>query len=301
VWLSPSSPHWQSLLLALFGVYCWAGDLPYGSVSAGTVRSKLSHVRWYHRLYADFDLHLTPNHTLAIADMQRTIGPSKTHEPVTPGMLQWVLEYVDPTKALHRVIGGAAVLGIFFLMRSAEYIAVNGCRRVYTLQVGDVKVSAQQGRTTTIADLAASLEITIRGSKNDQVGAGVTRRLGKSGHATLCPVLAALTRLRHAENICSHQGSPTCLTVPSKMLTAEVMTKVLRHAATAKGVDPSNLSSHSLRSGGENALLASGVDSTMLHRRWKSDVFQRCTRYDPRASSQLARQMARSSSAEVIG
>jgi integrase len=81
------------------------------------------------------------------------------------------------------------------------------------------------------------------------------------------------------------------------------MTKWLRAAATVVGADPSRISCHSLRSGGATALLAAGVDSTrvMQHGRWRSDVFQRYTRYDQESAAALSSRMAGGSSGEVNG
>ncbi|KAE9084924.1 hypothetical protein PF007_g21334, partial [Phytophthora fragariae] len=269
VWLPANRPYSQSIRLTLFAVYCWVGRLPSGRISAGSVRSKLSHIRWYHRLYADCDPELTPSHGLVLAGMQRVSGPPGTREPVTFVMLQWIMDGLNPSTALHRVIGGAAVLGFFFLLRSAEYLAVKDTRRNYTLQVGDVKIRDGNGRLTSIYSLAATVNITFRGSKNDQMGCGTTRRLGRSGHDTLCPVRAALGLKHHAATIGSTSDHMLCLVSRDQLLGADTVTKVLRQAAAAMGANSAKFSCHSLRCGGATALLSSGVDSTlvMLHGR----------------------------------
>ncbi|KAE8875976.1 hypothetical protein PF005_g27289 [Phytophthora fragariae] len=209
-------------------------------------------------------------------------------------MLQWIMDGFNPSIALHRVIGGAAVLGFFFLLRSAEYLAVKGTRRNYTLQVGDVKIRDGNGRLTSSYNLAATVDITFRGSKNDQMGCGTTRRLGRSGHDTLCPVRAALGLKHHAASIGSTSDHMLCLVSRDQLLGADTVAKVLRQAAAPMGADSAKFSCHSLRCGGATALLSSGVDSTlvMLHGRWRSDVFQRYTRYNQQAAVNLAMQMA---------
>ncbi|EGZ20185.1 hypothetical protein PHYSODRAFT_491167 [Phytophthora sojae] len=279
VWLPATQLHTHSIRLALFTVYCWLGRLPSGRVSAASVRSKLSHVRWYHRLYADCDPQLTPSHGLVLAGMQR------------------IKDRLDPSNALHRVIGGAALLGFFFLRRSTEYLAVKGTRRNYTLLVGDVKIRDVRGRETSSHDLAATVEVDVhhfRGSKNDQTGSGTTRRLGRSGHDTLCPVRAALVLRHHAASIGATDHSPLCRVSRVEMLSADTLAKVLRRASAATGTDPTRISCHSLRCGGATALLSAGVDSTlvMLHGRWRSDAFQRYTRYNRQTSADLAMRMA---------
>ncbi|KAE9086412.1 hypothetical protein PF010_g20090 [Phytophthora fragariae] len=179
------------------------------------------------------------------------------------------MDGLNPSTALHCVIGGAAVLGFFFLLRSAEYLAVKDTRRNYTLQVGDVKIRDGNGRLTSIYSLAATVNITFRGSKNDQMGCGTTRRLGRSGHDTLCPVRAALGLKHHAATIGSTSDHMLCLVSRDQLLGADTVTKVLRQAAAAMGANSAKFSCHSLRCGGATALLSSGVDSTlvMLHGR----------------------------------
>ncbi|KAE9061805.1 hypothetical protein PF010_g29675 [Phytophthora fragariae] len=209
-------------------------------------------------------------------------------------MLQWIMDGLNPSIALHRVIGGAAVLGFFFLLRSAEYLAVKGTRRNYTLQVRDGKIRDGNGRLTSSYNLAVMVDITFRGSKNDQMGCGTTRRLGRSGHDTLCPVRAALGLKDHAASIGSTSDHMLCLVSRDQLLGADTVAKVLRQAAVAMGADSAKFSCRSLRCGGATALLSSGVDSTllMLHGRWRSDVFQRYTRYNQQTGVNLAMQMA---------
>ncbi|KAE9280348.1 hypothetical protein PF008_g28154 [Phytophthora fragariae] len=85
-----------------------------------------------------------------------------------------------------------------------------------------------------------------------------------------------------------------CLVSRDQLLGADTVAKVLRQAAAAMGADSAKFSCHSLRCVGATALLSSGVDSTlvMLHGRWRSDVFQRYTRYNQQAAVNLAMQMA---------
>ncbi|KAG6945069.1 hypothetical protein JG688_00016757, partial [Phytophthora aleatoria] len=129
------------------------------------------------------------------------------------------------------------------------------------------------------------------------------KELKRSGHATLCPVRAALVLLHHASTIESSNKSPLCLVASGELFSADSMAKVLRRAAASLGADSTRISCHSLKSGGATALLSAGVDSTlvMLHGRWRSDVFQRYTRYDRQSSANLAMRMARGSPERVTG
>ncbi|ETO80183.1 hypothetical protein F444_05226 [Phytophthora nicotianae P1976] len=56
-------------------------------------------------------------------------------------------------------------------------MAVKGARRVYTLQLKDVVVRDERGRTTARMLEATSVKITPPGSENDQDDTGVIRQL----------------------------------------------------------------------------------------------------------------------------
>ncbi|KAF4035729.1 hypothetical protein GN244_ATG12218 [Phytophthora infestans] len=88
---------------------------------------------------------------------------TRSQGPVLPGTLSlWALQ--NP-RAFHRHVI-AALLGFFFLLRIAEYQKVKGTRRVYALQVGDVKICDKHKKITSTAHLVTSLKICYRGSKN---------------------------------------------------------------------------------------------------------------------------------------
>ncbi|KAG3065002.1 hypothetical protein PC121_g11502 [Phytophthora cactorum] len=180
---------------------------------------------------------------------------------------------------------------------------VKGTRRAYTLQVGDVKIRDVHEKITSSWDRASTVENCFRGSKNDQGGNSATRKLKRSDHATLCPARAALALLHHASTIGSSNKSPLCLVASGELLSADSMATALRRAAASLGANSTRISCHSLRSGAATALLSAGVDSTlvMLRERWRSDVFQRYTRYDRQSSANLAMRMARGSPERVTG
>lgn len=131
--------------------------------------------------------------------------------------------------------------------------------------------------------------IHFRGSKTDQDGHGIVRSL----NPRLCPVYGAVLLLQHAASIGLQPCDPICSTSQANVLRAEAMLKLIRSAATATRDAPKCFSCHSLRSGGATALLASGVDSTivMMHGRWRSDVYQRYTRLTEKMSSSLSEYM----------
>ncbi|POM66178.1 Hypothetical protein PHPALM_18002 [Phytophthora palmivora] len=209
-----------------------------------------------------------------------------------------VIRYLDFQQFQHRVIAGAARLGFSFLLRSAEYLVGKGRRRVYTLQVRDVSFRDELGFKTSNPMRAISVQISLRGQKNDQQGQGEKRVLSRSSHQILCPVFAARLLMDNARSLQLQPEEPICSIKASTMLSAEIISKVLQAAAKATGEDVTLFSCHSLRRGGAtallSALLSAGVDSTavMLHGRWKSDSYQRYTSYTNESGRFLATRMA---------
>ncbi|OWY92747.1 hypothetical protein PHMEG_00038118, partial [Phytophthora megakarya] len=121
-----------------------------------------------------------------------------------------------------------------------------------------------------------------------------SRHLCRSGHPRVCPVYGAALLLELATRNKLRSTQPICSFSRTRMLKAEELSKVLKAAAAGTGVDPHQISCHSLRSGGASSLIAGGVDSTTikLHGRWKSSVFQRYTHYSKEVGAPLAALMA---------
>ncbi|ETL27182.1 hypothetical protein L916_19249 [Phytophthora nicotianae] len=209
-------------------------------------------------------------------------------------MLKHIFRATDLSSAQHRVICGAAVLGFFFCLRGAEYLSVSSKRHRYCFQVSDVLVKDANGNSTSQYASASAVSITLRGSKTDQNGRTTTRTIGKSGHPPVCSVFAALLLLRNAIAINMSGDEPIYSSSPGRVLSAESMSKVLRSAAKACDVNPSNISTHTQRVGGATALHAAGVDADTIrmHGRWSSDACQIYIRHRDAASLQLARRMS---------
>ena len=146
IWLPADRRDTQSLFMALFAVHCWRGTDDHQGIAPRTVLSKISHVRWYHRANLGFDPQLLPDHELALRGMRRASPPPRARSAFTIPMLSWLVSRLDLRDTQHRLIGGAAMLGFYFLLRSSEYLAVRGRHRLYTLQVQDVQVYDQEQR-----------------------------------------------------------------------------------------------------------------------------------------------------------
>ncbi|POM58566.1 Hypothetical protein PHPALM_36772 [Phytophthora palmivora] len=289
-WLPDEDPKYQSLQLVLFAVERWSSAQQR---DIGTIQSELSHVRWYHRVFAGCEPKLTPGHATAIAGMRRISPPTTPRAPVSIGMLEWIARNTSVEETQQRLVLGATLLGFFFALRSSEYLAVKGGRHRYALEVRDVEVFDSAMQPTRSGNDAQVVSISLRGSKTDQIAKGVTRYLHRSGNPRICPVRAGLLLLQLASHNGLQSQEPICSLERGRQLKAKTISKVLQRAAASTGCDQKLYSCHSLRSGGATAMLAGGVDSTTikLHGRWSSDTFQRYTRYTSAVGTYIAGSM----------
>ncbi|ETN00772.1 hypothetical protein PPTG_17742 [Phytophthora nicotianae INRA-310] len=257
-----------------------------------TIRAKIRHIGWCHQLGVGFIPRLLPQHELVLQGMRRLSPPRQERSPVSQEMLKHIFGLPLQRPAPRHL--WAAVLGFFFCLRGAEYLSVSSKRHRYCLQVSDVSVKDANSNSTSEYASASAVSITLRGRKTDQNGRTTTRTLDKSEHPPVCPVFAALLLLRNASAINMSGDEPICSSSPGRVLSAEPMSNVLRSAAKACDVNPSNISTHFQRVGGATALHAAGVDADTIrmHGRWSSDAYQIYIRQRDAASLQLARRMS---------
>ena len=117
------------------------------------------------------------------------------------------------------------------------------------------------------------------GTENEVVGHA------RSGHSTICPVLALIRRTVHLRTFHATPTTPLCTAYvsPSSTLaiTSVMLTNQLRHAATILfttiGFPPQDISARALRAGGAMALLCAQVDTDVIKLvgRWQSDQMLR--------------------------
>jgi hypothetical protein len=147
-------------------------------------------------------------------------------------------------------------------------------------RVGDLTASAA---TIDLATVPYATFVTLRftrqkkGVENEIVGQA------RSGHSTICPVLAAIRRTIHLRSNAALPSTPLCaaFTPAIILITAAHLTTHLRRAAAAvshlTGFDPSDISARALRAGGATALLCAKVDTDVIRLlgRWQSDQMLR--------------------------
>ena len=107
----------------------------------------------------------------------------------------------------------------------------------------------------------------------------------KSGHSSICPVLALTRRAIHLRLHNATPNTPLCTvyqeTLPPLLITSSLLTTHLRRAATVLfptlGFASSDISARALRAGGAMALLCAKVDPDIIKLigRWQSDQMLR--------------------------
>ncbi|POM74292.1 LOW QUALITY PROTEIN: Hypothetical protein PHPALM_8777 [Phytophthora palmivora] len=212
---------------------------------------------------------------------------------VDQAMLHKLADITNFSNPRNRVLYGATVLGFCFLLRRSEYLAIDGKRHRYCLQVRDLQIVDANERPTLDIKFAISVQIRLRGSKNDQFGEEAIRSLEKATEPPLCPVFAAILLLQHAQHIGLTHDDPVCSLTKNHMVSAKLMTKLLRLLAHHADQSTAAFSTHSLRVGGVTALMEGGVESLSIqqHGRWKSDAFKRYTRYTKTTGCKLTSKM----------
>jgi hypothetical protein len=198
-----------------------------------------------------------------------------------------------------KALAELAIGAFFFAMRSCEYTKVSEPRRTKLLCLRNIRFF--RGGTILThdhpeLDTADAVSILFEFQKNDQRDAPITMWRTKWG--LLCPVrawAAIVKRIAGYEK--STKDTPVCTTwVPNAKPTfknpghyAQVkdsdMIKLIRAAAAdigtaSMGFDPSELGTHSIRSGAAMAMHLAHVPTytIMLIGRWSSDAFLRYLR-----------------------
>lgn len=217
---------------------------------------------------------------MAIAGMRRHTPSATPKAPTTPATLNWIKANSDLQQARHRLILGAALVGFFSV---AKLRVFGGEGQTPSLRTRNERFGDSESQRTACTNFrsAASVRITLRGSKTDQSGQGIQRRLNRSGHKHVGPVVGVAMLLELAVRHVLSPTDPICSVSRARMLHATEISKLLKRAAAATGSDPMQFSNHSLSSGRATTLIAAGAHSTSikLHGRWRFDVYQRSARY----------------------
>ncbi|EGZ23018.1 hypothetical protein PHYSODRAFT_324285 [Phytophthora sojae] len=121
--LNPARDRQQdSAQLIRFAVFCWRPAPPARGNSASTILSKIGHLSWIHRRFCGFPVGLHEGHQLAMRGMSRLSPPPQRKDPFTVDLLRCMRSQLKFDSTHDRVLRGAAVMGIFFMLRRSEYL-----------------------------------------------------------------------------------------------------------------------------------------------------------------------------------
>lgn len=106
VWLPEHDKRTQSTRLALFATHVWSHNAAGHRLQHDTVRSKLSHVAWHHRVFRGFRPSINESHALALTGMAKSTTRRQPRQPVTIAMLHAMFGRLNTARAQDRVIFG---------------------------------------------------------------------------------------------------------------------------------------------------------------------------------------------------
>lgn len=196
------------------------------------------------------------------------LNPKKDRRlPITPSVLRTLLHRLPfVCKSLYesKLFSAAFSLAFHGFLRVGEITATSADLTSRVLSLDDVKISSDKSH----------LRITIRSSKTDQRGQGVTLQIAAT-HDAICPVQALLEYL-HVRPVDIKRPGPLFCHINGQPLTRYQFSAVLKKALAALGGDYSRYQSHSFRIGAATAAAAMGVSVDDIKRagRWSSDAFK---------------------------
>ena len=190
-------------------------------------------------------------------------------------------------EATPRALAAASclIIGFFFLLRPGEYLGNPARPDAHPFRLGDVQFwigsRALDHLHCSEADLRAASFVTLTFSTQKNGVRGERIGHGRSGHASLCPVHALVTRVLTLRSQGATADTPlnavrSSPTAAFRFISPSDITSRIRavlHLHPDPAYTQANVSIRSTRAGGAMALLCAGVDSDYIRMlgRWRSD------------------------------
>lgn len=116
------------------------------------------------------------------------------------------------------------------------------------------------------------LRVLLKTSRTDSFCLGVDNSVGKTDD-DFCPITAMV----HYLPMCGGRDGPLFIYSNEKFLTRENLVTHIRDALSSSGINASNYSGHSFRSGAATTALQGGVGDTAIQMlgQWRSDAYKR--------------------------
>ena len=251
-----------------------------------TIKSYLSAVRHLQVIHGlGNPLKGTLRLELVLRGIQRT-RPKCTRPrlPITPQILRIIKNSLDSSPSFDSTMLWAACSMAFFgFMRCAEFTtsSTTSFDSRANLLASDVAIDSHQSPST--------VAISIKMSKTDQFGSGITIFLGRTSNE-LCPVAALL----HYLAIRPTQDGPLFILEDGRFLSKDLLVQKLRQALSAGGIDSSSYSGHSFRIGAATTAAACGIEDSLIKilGRWSSTAYQRYIKVPAADLAQLSQALS---------
>lgn len=273
----------SELVLCRFVAFLVLQNLSYGSI-----RLYLSALRHRQLLDSGVDPALESFHRLhyVLRGCHRTLPSSVRPKrlPITPAILRLLHYYwsrLPQSESYNAACLWAACCTAFFgFLRSGEFTCNSWAtyRAEQGLSLQDVAIDSRSAPSV--------VHLTLRHSKTDVFGVGVTIHLGRTGDI-LCPVSSLLAYLA----IRPATPGPLFLLESGNPLSRSVLISAVRQTLLGTGLDISAYNGHSFRIGAATAATQAGLPDSAIQLlgRWKSSAF---TRYLRSPAVQLAQTSA---------
>jgi hypothetical protein len=275
--LPRTSPTWNALQFSYFAVYLFlhGWNTKERGNQHGTIASKISAIRWYHRVLTGYEPEMDAGFPLVMRTLKRLSRPVAKKHPVTPDMLRSIFRRLDLSLSGHQLLWGLFLIGYFFLLRRGEFLKVDGRWESYVLRYGDIQFY-DKNEVVCRSKTAVMVGLTLRGGKNNQYGRNEVRYQYATSDPLLCPV-RGLAWIRMAGRV--HRTEPwepiSKISKGHGVGNGHVI-QALKLVSRDLGLDERNYSTHSLRIGGSTALLNAGARPLVIKLlgRWLSDCYQ---------------------------
>ena len=190
-------------------------------------------------------------------------------------MLRHLFGMLNMENPRHQLLWGGILLGYFFLLRSSEYLKIEGKWFPYALQLGNIKFYNSEEQVCNIRE-AMSVGILLTGAKNNQFGRNELRYQHKTNDPVLCPIQAAKWIKLAGRHFKSNESEPAMSTGPNGGITSNLVVAILKKLAVQLGLNPKLYASHSIRIGGATVLLNAGCHPLVIKLlgRWLSNCFE---------------------------
>jgi len=235
--------------------------------SPSTVAVHMSAISREHKILGMSD---PTNHFLIqklMYGLRRSVKRCDTRAPITVEILQQLPKALDAicfSNYEAELFKAAFSLAFFGFLRVGEMVFTTMANMDRPLKVDDVSVHSE------------FMEVTIRLSKTDQNGHGITLRLPQIQQVGICPVQAMRRYLR----VRSKRGVYLFQHFDGKWVTRSQFTKVLTKALRFLHLNTAQFKAHSFRIGAATAAAIQGVskDNIQGWGRWSSNAYQRYIR-----------------------